>query len=122
MIRVVANVDFATVWNFSIAIGKPLFAIAHGAHRIRATTKCIGSFAFGAASATILPVLRQLDFTTVKKNIVAIGKPSIARNAAGSSITRCPAIDAERTGFITATAIVDVVGRVRTRLKTTCLA
>lgn len=122
MIRVVTDVDFAAIRNFAVAISKPLFAVPNGAHRVLATSKCIRGFAFGSARATILPAFSEIDFASVEQRVVAIGKTSTTRHAARSSITRRAAIDAKRARFVTTTAIVDIGGRVRTRLETTGLA
>lgn len=121
MVRVVTDVDFAAVRDFPIAISKPLFAIANGAHRVFTTTKCIWRFAFGPASPTILPVFRQIDFAPIEQRVVAISKTSTTRHAACSSIACRTAIDSERTRFIATAAIVDIGRNVRTRVETTRL-
>jgi len=122
MVCVIAQVDFTTVRNLAIAISKPLFAIADGAHRVLAAAKCIRGFAFGSASAAIFSTVAQFDFTTVQKGVVAVRESSIAGYSAASSNTRRAAIDAERTRLVASTAIVDIGGNVRTSIEATRLA
>jgi hypothetical protein len=76
MNRIVADVDFAPVRNFSVAISKPLFAVPNGTHGVLATAKCIRGFAFGSARATILPAFSEIDFASIEQRVVAIGKTS----------------------------------------------